>query len=114
MTMMMMMMDTDSPIDNWVSVPANSIVTIHKQTVLLHPILDEFYSEDLNHDRSSHFAVSKGLVSTAPGTTVQPQGTDTFATPDITVSGPVLELNEANGGIPKSQLEAANQYALSH
>lgn len=62
-------------IDNWVSVPTNSVVTIHKQTVLLHPILDEFYDEDLNHDRSSCYAVSKGLVSTAPGTTLQPQST---------------------------------------
>ncbi|KAJ5627916.1 hypothetical protein N7490_010144 [Penicillium lividum] len=59
-------------IDNWVSVPTNSVVTIHKQTVLLHPILDEFYSEDLNHDRSSCYASSKGLVSAAPGTTVPP------------------------------------------
>lgn len=66
--------------DNWVSVPTNSVVTIHKQTVMLHPILDEFYSEDLNHDRSSCYAVSKGLVSTAPGTTVPPQNSkDTCA-----------------------------------
>lgn len=48
-------------------------MTIHKQTVLLHPIMDEFYGEDLNQDRSSCYAVSKGLVSTGPGTTVQPQ-----------------------------------------
>jgi glutamine amidotransferase len=58
--------------DNWVSVPTNSVVTIHKQTVMLHPILDEFYGENLDQDRSSCFAVSKGLVSTAPGTTVPP------------------------------------------
>lgn len=57
-------------LDNWVSVPTNSVVTIHKQTVMLHPILDEFYGENLDQDRSSCFAVSKGLVSTAPGTTV--------------------------------------------
>jgi glutamine amidotransferase len=62
--------------DNWVSVPANSIVTIHKQTVVLHPIMDEFYSEDLNQDRSSCYAVSKGLVSTAPGTMVPPQNNE--------------------------------------
>lgn len=74
--------------------------------------MDEFYSEDLNHDRSSCYAVSKGLVSTAPGTTVQPQGTDAAATPDIRVSAPGLE-PEANG-MPKSYLEAANQCALSH
>ncbi|KJF61306.1 glutamine amidotransferase, variant [Coccidioides immitis RS] len=55
---------------NWVTVPTNSMLTIHKQTVLIHPIIDEFYDEDPNHDRSAGFAVSKGLVSKAPGTTV--------------------------------------------
>lgn len=58
--------------DNWVSVPTNSVVTIHKQTVMLHPILDEFYGENPDKERSSRFAVSKGLVSTAPGTTIPP------------------------------------------
>ena len=58
--------------DNWVSVPTNSVVTIHNQTVLLHPILDEFYDEGMNHDRSSSYALSKGLVSTAPGITLHP------------------------------------------
>ncbi|KKK19425.1 glutamine amidotransferase DUG3 [Aspergillus ochraceoroseus] len=104
--------------NNWVSVPANSIVTIHKQTVLLHPILDEFYSEDLNQDRSSCYAVSKGLVSTAPGTTVQPQNANGLARgttkTDIKVTGPGLDLDEVDGGIPKNQLEIANQCALSH
>ncbi|EDN06939.1 hypothetical protein HCAG_03469 [Histoplasma mississippiense (nom. inval.)] len=57
---------------NWVTVPTNSILTIHKQTVLIHPLIDEFYDDDPNHDRSSGFAVSKGLVSKAPGTTVAP------------------------------------------
>lgn len=52
------------------------MVTIHKQTVLLHPIIDEFYGEDMSQDRSSCYAVSKGLVSTAPGTTVQPQNAE--------------------------------------
>ncbi|EGD97655.1 hypothetical protein TESG_08502 [Trichophyton tonsurans CBS 112818] len=59
---------------NWVTVPTNSILTIHKQNVLIHPIIDEFYDGDPNHDRSSGFAVSKGLVSKAPGTTVAPEG----------------------------------------
>jgi glutamine amidotransferase len=44
------------------------MLTVHKQTVLVHPIIDEFYDED--HDRSAVLAVSKGLVSKAPGTTV--------------------------------------------
>ncbi|PGH11274.1 hypothetical protein AJ80_07173 [Polytolypa hystricis UAMH7299] len=58
---------------NWVTVPTNSILTIHKQTVVVHPIIDEFYDQDPNHDRSTCFAVSKGLVSRGPGgTTVVP------------------------------------------
>lgn len=79
--------DADVRLDNWVSVPANSIVTIHKQTVMLHPIMDEFYVEDSNQDRSSCFAVSKGLVSTAPGTTVQPQND---------VKAPAFDMTPAN------------------
>ena len=97
-------------LDNWVSVPANSIVTIHKQTVLLHPIMDEFYSEDLNHDRSSCYAVSKGLVSTAPGTTVQPQNTESKA-PAISVNGARVD---DHAGLAQHQLELANKCAISH
>ena len=51
--------------DNWVTVPTNSILTIHNQTVLIHPIRDEFYVERASYERSSGFAVSKGLVSTS-------------------------------------------------
>lgn len=72
---------------NWVSVPTNSVVTIHKQTVLLHPIVDEFYSEDMNHDRSSCYASSKGLVSTAPGTTVPPSNAKDTCAPTESVVG---------------------------
>ena len=71
--MLVFAIDANDVADNWVSVPTNSVVTVHKQTVLLHPIVDEFYSEDTNQDRSSCYAVSKGLVSTAPGTTIPPQ-----------------------------------------
>lgn len=60
--------------DNWVTVPTNSILTIHKQTVLVHPILDEFYNDDPNHDRSSVYALSKGL---APPAVVSPKKSTT-------------------------------------
>ncbi|KAI5298134.1 hypothetical protein KEM55_003779 [Ascosphaera atra] len=55
---------------NWVTVPTNSILTIHNQTVLIHPIIDEFYNDNPNTDRSEALAVSKGLVSKSPGTMV--------------------------------------------
>ena len=54
-------------IDNWVTVPTNSTVTIHNQMVMLHPIVDEYHNPDPSYIRNSKFAVSKGLVSNAPG-----------------------------------------------
>lgn len=46
--------------DNWVTVPTNSTLTIHNQTVMIHPIIDEFYCENPAHSRSSQFAQTKG------------------------------------------------------
>ena len=61
--------DTRCWADNWVTVPTNSTITIHKQTVMIHPIIDEYYNHSPSYTRSSGFAVSKGLVSNAPGAT---------------------------------------------
>ena len=60
---------TRSWADNWVTVPTNSTITIHKQTVMIHPIIDEYYNHSPSWTRSSRFAVSKGLVSNEPGAT---------------------------------------------
>ncbi|PHH83308.1 hypothetical protein CDD82_2278 [Ophiocordyceps australis] len=49
--------------ENWVNVPTNSMLTIHKQTVMVHPILDKYYERDPCHIRSSAFVQTKGLVS---------------------------------------------------
>lgn len=57
--------------DNWVTVPTNSTITIHKQTVMIHPIIDEYYNYSPAYERSSGFAVSKGLASNAPGATAE-------------------------------------------
>ena len=46
--------------DNWVTVPTNSVLTIHNQTVLIHPILDAYYNDTPNLPRSSRFAADKG------------------------------------------------------
>ena len=46
--------------DNWVTVPTNSVLTIHNQTVLIHPILDEYYNHTPNLPRSNRFAADKG------------------------------------------------------
>ncbi|KAF1832648.1 N-terminal nucleophile aminohydrolase [Decorospora gaudefroyi] len=50
--------------DNWVTVPTNSTLTISKQTVMIHPIIDEFYSSNPAHERTSAFAQAKGQTVT--------------------------------------------------
>lgn len=50
--------------DNWVTVPTNSTLTIHNQTVLIHPIIDEFYNPSPSFKRSSAFAETKGQITT--------------------------------------------------
>ena len=49
--------------DNWVTVPTNSVLTIHDQTVLIHPILDEYYNHTPSFVRSSRFAADKGQTT---------------------------------------------------
>ncbi len=49
--------------DNWVTVPTNSVLTIHNQTVLIHPILDEYYNHTPSLPRSKRFAADKGQTT---------------------------------------------------
>ncbi|KAI7200574.1 hypothetical protein KC316_g6371, partial [Hortaea werneckii] len=50
--------------DNWVTVPTNSVLTIHNQTVLIHPILDEYYNHTPSFTRSGRFAADQGQTTT--------------------------------------------------
>ena len=43
--------------------PTNSILTIHRQTVMVHPIVDRYYTKSPHHVRSSAFVQEKGLAS---------------------------------------------------
>lgn len=52
---------------------------------MIHPIIDEYYNPSPSYSRSNNFAVSKGLVSHAPG-----------ATQSLTAAN--AEINEARGG----------------
>jgi glutamine amidotransferase len=49
-----------------VTVPTNSTLTISKQTVMIHPIIDDFYSHNPAHTRSAGFAQAKGQTITGP------------------------------------------------
>lgn len=79
---------------DWVTVPTNSVLTINKQTVLIHPIIDQFYQPNPSYSRSSAFAESKGFPSKAiteedeavtNGT--KPNGTDTNGLPSVPLVG---------------------------
>lgn len=43
--------------------PTNSVLTVHNQTVMVHPIVDQFYDHNPCHVRSSDYVQTKGLVS---------------------------------------------------
>lgn len=59
---------------DWTCVPSNTVISITKNnTVLMHPIEDEFYDAQMP-ERSSGFAMSKGLIGGVPhkASTVDP------------------------------------------
>ncbi|KAM7199227.1 putative glutamine amidotransferase DUG3 [Naviculisporaceae sp. PSN 640] len=49
--------------ENWVNVPTNSILTIHNQSVLVHPIMDQYYDRNPYHRRSTAYVKTKGLAA---------------------------------------------------
>ncbi|KAH8801544.1 glutamine amidotransferase class-II protein [Xylogone sp. PMI_703] len=69
--------------ESWVTVPTNSILTIHKQTVMVHPIIDEYYSYNPYHLRSSKYVHDKGLITNEKGT---PRSNSPATTPGIAVN----------------------------
>lgn len=54
--------------ENWVNVPTNSILTIHNQTVMVHPIVDQYYDRSPHHRRSTAFVRTKGLSANEKAT----------------------------------------------
>ncbi|KAL2169859.1 hypothetical protein VTG60DRAFT_5537 [Thermothelomyces hinnuleus] len=54
--------------ENWVNVPTNSILTIHNQTVMVHPIMDQYYNRNPQHRRSAAFVRTKGLSANEKAT----------------------------------------------
>ncbi|KAI5840171.1 nucleophile aminohydrolase [Morchella snyderi] len=51
---------------DWVTVPTNSVLSINKQTVLIHPIVDQYYQSNPSFARSTALAESKGMVGQGP------------------------------------------------
>ena len=90
--------------DNWVTVPTNSVLTIHKQTVLIHPIKDEFYSRDPAHSRNADFAIDKGLVS---------PDRETLQVPLSIGSGQSLEVDVMRRKLEEVQIQKARDKNLT-
>ena len=78
-------------VDNWVTVPTNSVLTIHKQTVLIHPIKDQFYSNDPAHLRDAAFATDRGLVTAEEGNIKGLDSLSSQTSPDVNVMRKKLE-----------------------
>lgn len=73
--------------ENWVNVPTNSILTIHKESVIVHPIADQYYERNPYHRRSAAYVGSKGLL----------------ANEKIPRATPVLSLPVASPSVPQIQ-----------
>ncbi|KFY63977.1 hypothetical protein V497_01878 [Pseudogymnoascus sp. VKM F-4516 (FW-969)] len=116
--------------DNWVTVPTNSTLTIHNQTVMVHPIIDENYSQNPAHKRSAQFVAEKGLITNATSKPSTTNGTPTpssvvtpkAATPSEShnkqhISLPVSRLNECMSGVrslsPESTSDSGYRPVLS-
>ena len=90
--------------DNWLSVPTNAVLTIHRQTVSIRPVVDEYYDPDPCAERSSCFASAKGLVSKAPGGPTVTPSNSTGVTPAATPG-----LRGKPLGTPKERLDELNR-----
>ncbi|ANB14104.1 glutamine amidotransferase subunit DUG3 [Sugiyamaella lignohabitans] len=69
---------------DWITIPTNTVVTVLDQTVLMHPIIDEYYQSDPALPRSSGLAESKGLVSPV---VVNPSATTSPGVPPLEREG---------------------------
>ncbi|KAI3405474.2 DUG3 [Candida oxycetoniae] len=91
---------------DWLCVPTNTLITItNKNTVLMHPIEDEFYDGGLT-ERSSGLAISKGLMGSVP----KPEEESSLSHDDSQVHG-----NGVISHVPPLEREGrANSKAMVH
>ncbi|RDL31993.1 uncharacterized protein BP5553_09395 [Venustampulla echinocandica] len=96
--------------ESWVTVPTNSTLTIHKQTVMVHPIIDEYYNYNPYHQRSSKFVQDKGLITNEKGTLNSPA-----STPGISTANKKLGSSAPNSKPSNTQDSIANaDFPLSY
>jgi glutamine amidotransferase len=99
-------------------VPTNSILTIHNQTVMVHPIIDEYYDRSPYHIRSSAFVQTKGLTSNEKAPRLL--SSTSYSAPDLQSQkmpiGPTIPFNlsisrspDRSSVVPKSKSPNAYQ-----
>lgn len=89
---------------DWICVPTNTTLTITKtNTVLMHPILDEFY-DDGGIERSSGLAMSKGLMGGLPTKNKNKEGTSPISRPTSSSSNiePINDVKPPVSPIPST------------
>lgn len=107
--------------ENWVNVPTNSILTIHNQTVMVHPIIDQYYNRSPYYVRSSAFVQTKGLAtnekSAVPARPGTPLGSPGLA-PDLSeiqtlkrTHGPTIPFAVSRSRTPESSHLAPRGWA---
>ncbi|KAL2075282.1 hypothetical protein VTL71DRAFT_225 [Oculimacula yallundae] len=94
--------------ESWVTVPTNSTLTIHKQTVMVHPIIDEYYSYNPYHRRSSQFAQDKGLVTNEKGAVTAAKGGAVSVVPSRQVLNPTINLRDSLTSTLSPSMHAAS------
>ncbi|KAH7418981.1 nucleophile aminohydrolase [Cadophora sp. MPI-SDFR-AT-0126] len=94
--------------ESWVTVPTNSTLTIHKQTVMVHPIIDEYYSYNPYHRRSSQFAQDKGLVTNEKGAVNGTKPATTQGVPPRKISNLSASLHETLGSTLTPSMHATS------
>ncbi|KAK1594733.1 nucleophile aminohydrolase [Colletotrichum navitas] len=90
--------------ENWVNVPTNSILTIHNQTVMVHPIIDKYYDRSPYHARSSAFVQTKGLMANEKISSLLSPAATALPSPETSKRnlGPTIPLGISRSHTPES------------
>ncbi|KAL5611572.1 hypothetical protein BROUX41_000843 [Berkeleyomyces rouxiae] len=93
--------------ENWINVPTNSVLTISRQTVMVHPIIDQYYNRNPDHVRSSAFVQTKGLATNEkPDARLAPTSSTSFSsslsTSTLPMSDVASQKSIESGSVPNS------------
>ncbi|KAK3359929.1 nucleophile aminohydrolase [Lasiosphaeria hispida] len=102
--------------ENWVNVPTNSILTVHNQTVMVHPILDRYHDRSPHHRRSAAFVRARGLAANEKASTpgVPASMPSIEVEPQKKFLGPTIPIHMARSRTPEPLTVPRVRTPLSH